>query len=345
MVTQNPHEPAPGAQVENEPHRHAFVLVGENQLFGVHMTQYHCELHKYQIILKLKLPNEPDTPGAPTIYTEYLKLRELYPDDTFVLCNAKNPEHGVPYPDNREYCIPDLGSGRITEFTANIFQGFRPISKEQEAKDVHYFPWDEQYCNPVLGEFTVQVERIVLFRPFDHLEVLPTYARYFLFGDGDSDECHMTNLQTASLITSAFEPPVFGPDYDHVLSLASRPDWLEQDALLEAGVIVTTPVVRLVDPETDLPTIPAEAPFAEDEKVEVLYRGMLPVRSVIAAKTYSYCTPVCNSPRFFMPKPEQDSYLQSLPQVPIAFEFSIMPKRYWVFPDSNNSSTVSPEEH
>jgi len=321
MVTLKAHEPAP--QVENEPHRHAFVLVGERQLFGVHMTQYHCELHKYQIILKLKLPDE--------IYDEYLKKRDCFPNDSFVLCNAKNGPESKPG-EIREFCIPDLGSGRVTEFTANIFQGFRPISAEEEAKDSHYFPWDEKYCVAMLGEFTATVERIVLFRPFDHLEQLPVYARYYLFGDADSGETHMTNLQTARLITDAFAPPVFGPDYDHVLSLAARPDWLLQDALLEAGVVITTPAVRLVDPQSGAPTIPAQQPFAEDQPIEVLYRGIQPVRKVVAGPSYSYCTPVCNSPRFFMPRPDYDSYLDSLPAVPKVFDFSTMPKRYWVFP-------------
>ncbi len=85
MVTHNPHEEVP--QVENEKHQHAFVLVGNRQLFGVHMTQYHCELHKYQIILKLKLPDK--------VYDEFIRLRENNPRDTFVLCNAKDPKNGI----------------------------------------------------------------------------------------------------------------------------------------------------------------------------------------------------------------------------------------------------------
>ena len=323
MVTLNAHEPAP--QVENKPHRHAFVLVGQERLFGVHMTQYHCELHKYQIILHLYLPKK--------IYSEYIELRNNYPEDTFVLCNARNDDK-IPEPGSaREYCIPDLGSGRVQKFYANIFQGFRPLTPEQEARDHHYFPWDAKYCRPVLGEFEVEVRRVVLFRPFEHLQTLPPYARYFLFGHGKSGETHMTNLQTAMQVTDTFEPAVFGPDYDHVLSLAERPDWLMQDAMLEAGVIVTTPIVRLLDPDTGVPTIPKVQPFEEGSEVEVLYRGVAPVRKVRAAKSYSYCTAVCNSPRFFARPPKKyNSYLRSLPKVPKVFDFSIMPKRYWEFP-------------
>ena len=177
MVTINALEQTP--QVENEDHQHAFVLVGKQQLFGVHMTQYHCELHKYQIILKLKLPDK--------VYKEYMALREQHPDDSFVLCNAKNieaPRDG----EVREYCVPDLGSGRVTRFTANIFHGIRPLSPAEVEADSHFFPWAKKYAKPAIGEFTAIVERVVTFRPFDHLHELPLYATYLLWGDADSQE-------------------------------------------------------------------------------------------------------------------------------------------------------------
>ena len=166
--------------------------------------------------------------------------------------------------------------------------------------------------NSAIGEFEATVERVVTFRPFDHERTLPTYAMYLLFGDSESKEAHMTNLQTASLVTNSFEPQVFGPDYDHVMSLTERPDWLEQPAMLEAGIVVTTPIVRLTDPDTGEPTIPKEAPFKEGSEIEVLYRGIGPTRTVSAGPTYLYCTAVCNSPRFFIPPPPYDSYLDTL---------------------------------
>jgi len=325
MVTLNAHEDMPVAQVINKPHQHAFILVGEQQLFGVHMTQYHCELHKYQIILKLKLPDK--------IYHEFVRLRQQSPADTFVLCNAKSPEHSVQPPDKvRSYSIPDLASGKVTKFTANIFQGIRPLSPLEIAADSHFFPWAKKYAKASLGEFDVEVERIVFFRPFDHLQVLSDYARYFLFGDDESGETHMTNLQTASLAASPFEPPVFGPDYDHVMSLAERPKWLEKpSSMLEAGIVITTPIVRLVDPETGQPTIPTAAPFAEGDSIDALYRGIGPVRSLTAGTTYLYCTEVCNSPRFFADRPDYGSYLDNLPDIEPVCHFSLMPKRYWAF--------------
>lgn len=329
MVTLTAHHHAD--QVENEPHQHAFILVGERQLFGVHMTQYHCELHKYQIILKLNLPDD--------VYDEYMTFRNNNPDDTFVLCNAKNRDN-MKTREVRSFSVPDLGSGRVTKFSANIFQGIRPLSPEEVAADSHFFPWAKKYTHPVISEFEVTVERIVTFRPFDHLHTLPEYATYLLFGigtsaDGAPAEAHMTNLQTASLVSSAFEPQVFGPDYDHVLSLADCPDWLSQASMLEAGIVVTTPMVRLTDPATGQPTIPAQQPFAAGSEINVLYRGIGPSRSVTAGKTYLYATTICNSEAFFAEKPAYDNYLDNLPAVPAVFDFSPMPKRYWAFPDND----------
>jgi hypothetical protein len=326
MVTLSAHEESHGTQVENQPHQHAFVLVGREQLFGVHMTQYHCELHKYQIILKLSLPDK--------IHQHYLALRDRHPRDTFVLCNARTCPDSPPKP-ARSFSIPDLGSGLVKTFSANIFQGIRPLSPAEIEADEHFFPWAKKYAKAALGEFEAVVERIVMFRPFDHLETLPNYARYFIFGDSASGETHMTNLQTAQLITDAFTPPVFGPDYDHAMSLQAQPDWLQQASMLEAGVVVTTPQMRLLDPQSGLPTIPQRQPFDEGSEIEVLYRGIGPVRRVTAGPTFSYCTAVCNSPRLFAPRPPQDSYLDSLPTVPEVLDFSQMPKRYWAFAEDD----------
>lgn len=309
-------------KLENAKHQHAFILVGERQLFGVHMTQYHCELHKYQIILKLKLPE--------FVYQQYLELRRDNPNDTFVLCNAKALKHDAA--EIREFSIPELASGRLTSFTGNIFQGIRPLSPQEIATDEHFFPWAKKYVRPVIEEFTVTVERIVTFRPFDHLHSLPEFATYLLFGDGASGEAHMTNLQTARLVTGPFEPQIFGPDYDHVMSLVKRPEWLPQDEMLEAGVVVTTPKVRLVDPTTGAPTIPDHAPFAAGEEIDLLYRGVGQVLKAVAGSTYLYATAVCNSEGFFVEHPPYDSYLNSLPKVAQVLEFSAMPSSYWAFP-------------
>ena len=317
MSTFIPDDPA--SQVENMPMRHTFILLGEKQLFGVHMTQYHTEVHKYQMIFKLSLPEK--------IHQQYLALRAQNPKDTWIICNAKESPEAKPG-EVREFVVPDIAAGLVTKFTANIFQGIPPFPHEDMA-DPQFFPWSTKYARPAIEEFEVTVERIVTFRPFDHLATLQTYATYLLFGDSKSGETHMTNLQTARLATKLLEPPAFGPDYDHIMSLKERPDWLQQDALLEAGIIVTTPEVRLIDADSGEPVIPVEAPFKEGEEIEVLYRGMRPVRSLIAGPSYLFCSAVCNSPQFFGAPVGDHKQLTRLPKVQPVCEFTPMPEKYW----------------
>jgi len=308
MLGEHGHDDPP---IGNMRHQHAFVLVGEQNIFGVHMTQYHCEIHKYQIIVKFVLP-EP-------VRAELRRVRGLFPSDALVLCNQ--PGDAAPHEPFRSFSIPELASGRVQTFKADIFQGLRPASEAEEASP-HFFPWDKARVRPVIGDIDVRVERIVTFRPFDHHRQLPPYATYLLFGHGA--EAHMTNLQTAALATTPFEPPAFGPDYDHVMSLAKPVDWLEAP-LLEAGIVVTVPKVPLIDPVTGKPTIPCKLIFAEGEEFEVIYRGLGPVKKVTAGATYLQCTAVCNGPGGSV------STAKVMPcDGPDCCHLSIMPKIYWV---------------
>ncbi|UCB55980.1 MAG: hypothetical protein JSW45_05485 [Thiotrichales bacterium] len=305
-MNDNMHTHDSGVVIDNMRHQHAFVVVGVQQLFGVHMTQYHCELHKYQIIVKFKIDED--------IRQQLAEVRKHAPRDTFVLVNqADDPVDGL----FGEFSIPELANGTVARFKADIFQGLPPFPKEDAAKP-HFIPWKADYVNPVFADLTVEVERIVQFRPFAHHYRLPPFATYFLFGKGT--EAHMTNLQTAALASSPFEPAVFGPDYDHVMSLLQAPDWLDKP-LLEAGIVVTTPKVQLVDADTGEPTIPCDNVFAEGESVEVLYRGMGERFHVMAGPTFLQLTAVCNGPEGsyltdrVMPCPDNPGYISTTPRV------------------------------
>lgn len=292
MVHLNAHQDEP--EVSNYPHQHAFVIVGYKALFGVHMTQYHCEVHKYQIILRLKLPKE--------IRQRLNEIRQAAPHDCFVLCNAKEDKaRGIS-----EFTVPDLASGARPEFLGNIFQGMRPITV---APTEHFFPWSSDRCRPVFEEVPVEIERIVLFRPFSHHEIQPDCPGYYLWGD--SGETHMTNLQTAALATNPFKAAAYGPDYDHVMSLLSPPKWLDP-ALMKAGIVVSTPDIQLHEPEG----IPQGPPFPEGAAVRVLYRGVAPTRTVVAGPTFFSGTAVCNSP-------ETDPYKGK------NLYISAMPREFW----------------
>jgi len=300
------HEHKSAVLIENMRHQHAFVIVGNEQLFGVHMTQYHCELHKYQIIVKFNIDDD--------IRKQFVEARNHAPRDTFMLVNQDGESVEDLF---SEFSIPELANGTVKKFKGDIFQGLPPFPEEATA-DPHFIPWQRKYTQPVFPDLEVEVERIVLFRPFAHHTQLPPFATYFLFGRGE--EAHMTNLQTAALATSAFEPAVFGPDYDHVMSLQQAPGWLDKP-LLEAGILVTTPKVTLVDKCTSEPTIPCDNVFEEGESVEVLYRGMGERLQVIAGPTFLQFTAVCNGPEGsaytdkVMPCKDNPGYISTTPRV------------------------------
>lgn len=211
--------------VTNPPHQHAFILTGNEVLFGTRMTQYHCEIHKYQMVLRLGLP-----PAATATLRDF-RRRKLVA--TFVLCNAPaDPDRGIAL-----LSVPEIASGRRPTFTGNIFFGYRPSPVPEPPE---WFPWDLSWTIPMIPDVEVTVERVILFRPFAHHERPPSHPSYLLFGYGN--EAHMTNLQTAGLLTGAFDAPRFGVDYDHVMSLAEAPHWLEP-AMLEAGIVVSLPAI------------------------------------------------------------------------------------------------------
>jgi len=275
MVHLNAHHP--DEPITNHPHQHAFVVVGDQVSFAVHMTQYHCEVHKYQLIFRFSLPDEA---------TQRLReIRELYPDDSFVLSNCAKDEP----PGTQEMTVPDLASGATPTFLANIFQGMRPIRAE-EFDEPNFFPWSRHRCFPVISEVEVTVERVVLFRPFAHNEVTPPHPNYFIWGA--EGEAHMTNLQTAALFSGPFEPPAWGPDFDHVMSFPDgHPDWVDP-ALLAAGITASVPAIDMAAPET----WPIGPMFPPGQPVGFLYRGTGTPRFSPAGPTYLNATAVCNSP-------------------------------------------------
>lgn len=278
--------------LSNHPHQHAFLVVGDKTLFAVHMTQYHHEEHKYQLVMKVVLP-----PAARTMLE---KTKKKFPQDTFVLCND----------DHDLFMVPDLPAGRKRTFRGNLFQGLPAFTEKDEA-DPHFFPWDKRRTTPLVPDIEVEVERIVTFRPFAHHLRQPDFATYLLWGEGD--EAHMTNLQTARLASGPFEVPAFGPDYDHVMSLRGAPDWLD-GPLLEAGIVVSVPSLRLHDARTGAPTIPIGVPFAAGEAVSVLYRGLPPERVVTAGNSVLAGTAVCNSPGLVDAPPDKALVMSATPK-------------------------------
>lgn len=306
MVHLKPHMPEP--DVKNIPHQHAFVLVGDETHFAVHMAQFHCELHKYQLIFKYTLNGKDDDLRA---------LRRDYPDKALFFCNSDDKDDWFSIPS----VAAGMADGSKKELRGNIFVGMRPFPPPEEIPP-HFFPWKTDRATPAIADVVMTVERVVLFRPYAHHEDMPDFATYFLWGEGR--EAHITNKQVASLTSTEFEPRAFGPDVDFVGSLAvpdddgaySPVDWLE-DTLLSAGTIITVPSIRTRDPHTGEITIPPKPPLIPGESYAALYRGVTPARAITAGPTFMYCTAVINTPDR-IPNLDHD-----------IFGIFPMPRKYW----------------
>ena len=307
--------------VTNMRHQHALVLVGRDTIFGVHMTQYHHEEHKYQMIVELELPEE--------VRKIYHDLRQTWPEMAFVLCNAESDL----------FMVPEIGGGSIESFRANIFMGLFPLDKllPEEEENEHFFPWAPSIVKPVNDvEFEVTVKRVVQFRPFNHQEILPKFANYYVWGDGN--EAHMTHWQTAHLASGPFDAPAFGPDYDHIMTLKHAPNWLDAP-LLKAGVSVSVPAIKLRNAaKKKKPDIPQVRPFKHDGKIEVLYRGIGQPYEVIAGYTFVFGPQVASSPSTI---PELDPSVATSNSPDQMMFMPATPKEYWA--DARLSSNIKDE--
>src|SRR5262245_14271904 len=190
----------PEGKVNNEPHFHAFALLGKERLFASHLTMLDVEIHMYQLVMEVSLP-EP-------YHSLFVKERETNPRDSYFIANTvEDREVGNPYSD--PMTVPELSGGLRKSFIGNIFRGipYKPA----------YSSWPWAGVRPVIANIPVNMERIVHFRPFAQSLSYPETLTYLLFGAGR--EAHMVNFQTKK------------PDFDHVLSLGAAPDWLAQDLL------------------------------------------------------------------------------------------------------------------
>ena len=204
-------DPAPMAPADR---RHAFIMVGTNTLFLVHMTMFHMEEHCYQIVLRAQLPEAE--------MARFREWREQSPDQTYFLANLT--ESALD--------IPQIASGELGSFMAEVFAGIPP-------KDLYTeWPWKDQA--PVIASVRVTIERVIYYRHFDFNFDYPRNLTYVLFGAGD--EAHMQSYQTKE------------PDYDHVLSLAEAPAWLPKNKLASAVTVsfptLRSRPVRLANPLT-----------------------------------------------------------------------------------------------
>ena len=249
---------APKEHVFNLPHYHAFALLGKERLFASHLTQLWCEVHKYQFIFEVSLPE--------LLHSAIIKERALHPRHSYFLANALlNSKLGSTRDD--PMTVPELAAGLRTSFIGNVFRGL-PYEEE-------YAHWPWEGVRPVFANIPVSIKRIVHFRPFSETMNYPETLTYLLFGGWN--DAHIVHYQTKE------------PDFDHMASLLAAPSWLDS-SMLEAGVLIDLPDV----PRSGA-TVRCTSPFEDGATIQVRYRGAGPHRPITIERTHWFCTKICNS--------------------------------------------------
>jgi hypothetical protein len=190
-----------GGSLDNHPHQHAFVMAGRENLFLCHMPMLDWEIHMYQLVLQVRIPEK-----------DMEEYRQRYDkansDNKFFLVNT----------DSDWMTILELATGQKRAFEAGLWD----LAYQEPGKKER--PWLN--IDPYIGYTCVTVDRVVHFRHFDLNLNRPRSLTYLLFGQGQ--EAHLQHYQTIE------------PNFDDVVSLARAPIWLPP-AQLEAGVHVNFP--------------------------------------------------------------------------------------------------------
>jgi hypothetical protein len=183
---------------EDVPLQHAFVVLGKDPLFLSHLTMFHMPEHRFQMIVSVRL----DKISAARLE----KDRQANPSATYFLGNTAAGE----------FKLTKLASGRAHAIQADLFRGI--------PDQPYYTEWPWKGVTPLIGDITVEVARIVYFRQFDVDIPAPEDLTYILFGS--ERMAHLAHHQTA------------WPDFDHVITLAQRPEWIDVEEI-ESGVPIT----------------------------------------------------------------------------------------------------------
>lgn len=189
--------------LEAPPTQHAFVMLGTETLFLCHLTMFHMAEHRFQLVLRARLPD--------WAMNEFTRDRADHPDKTYFLGNVASDL----------WTVPEIAIGRRTTFKADVYRDI-----EHKRPRYEQWPWIGQ--TPLVRSVEVAIERVVYCRHFDFNLNFPQTLTYVVFGSGD--EAHLTHYQVKE------------PDYDHVLSLATAPGWLPP-AMLEMGVHLNFPAL------------------------------------------------------------------------------------------------------
>jgi hypothetical protein len=163
---------------------HGMRVVGDQSIYLSHMGLFKNPCHDYQALFEVSFTGSND-PQSIYLNAQKSDIRK----NEFTL-KPKN-----------KFELPKLGSGAITSFKADIFEG--------------------QYERPI----TVNIKRVLYFQPFEPAAKLSSNIQYLLFGN--SKEQYVAHKLTRA------------NDYDQILSVKTPLNL--KDSELSKAVILTLP--------------------------------------------------------------------------------------------------------
>ena len=168
-------------------------------------------------------------------------LRGTLPEDVMDAYRAGRAQDPTPWnltnTSSDEYALPQLKSGELKSFKVDVYKDY----SNDEAAPVE---------PPFASGVTLQVDEVVHFRHFDFDIPAPDHMTYLLLGR--SGEAHLSHYISRD------------PDFQHIVTLGTVPDWLSPDQLA-ASVEINC---------VDMPThpTPCSNPLTEPS-YEVLFQG------------------------------------------------------------------------
>lgn len=184
--------------ITSEPMRHAFICVGTHTLYLCHQIMSHMEGHNFELVLEVELPIEikqkllkDRTDRGATHYFANIEKFTL----EWLALNSSSSMN-----DNDEPLT----------FHVDIWNEFPRHPKLMP-------PWLDESIEKFASNVPITVVRIVAQSHVNENTLGRIREEYHLFGEGK--EAHI------------YHSVVRRPDYDHIATLTSAPDWLSEEQL------------------------------------------------------------------------------------------------------------------
>ncbi len=172
---------------DDYPDGHAFLIMGSDEVFLDHLPRIYHENHHYQLVCKANFPND---------------VKQIYLEDSY-----QDQDSFYMLVNREKFILPDIPNSIVTSFPALILK----MSYNNKGR-------------PITGEFIVNIERVIRFRPFPKNAELVDTLEYFMFGN--DKEVFLSNNITVQ------------PDFYVTSKLVNVPSLTNFDPALGTDVIL-----------------------------------------------------------------------------------------------------------